>query len=140
MVLKLVGKDSRPVLPADFRSALAKSPKAKSTWDKLTPVSQMDFVTWIEAPKQKETRKEHIVRACDMLSKCKRRPCCYSIVPIDLYKELWKNPKAKANLSKLDAIEKRVFLSWVDSEKEPNKRKARIKKAILLLESGKTKV
>jgi len=140
MTLKLSGAEKRPIAPADFRKALAKNPKAKATWDSLTPLSQMDFITWIESPKIAATRDEHVVRACDMLSKGKRRPCCYSIVPMDLYKALAKNQKAKSQLNKLEPVEKRLFLSWVDSEKQTDARKVRVEKAIQLLIAGKNKI
>jgi len=72
-----------------------------------------------------------------MLAAGKRRPCCYSIVSFDLFTALKASPKAKAQWSELTPIERRDFISWMDSAKEPEAHRRRIEKACAMLAAGK---
>jgi len=124
-------------LPADLSNALTAAPKAKSKWSDLTPIARRDFISWIDSAKQEETRKRRIQRACSMLIAGKRRPCCYTIVSFNLYTALAATPKAKAQWRDLNPIERRDFISWMDSAKQPEAHKRRIEKACALLAAGK---
>src|SRR2546430_1393528 len=108
-----------PGMPMDLRKALAAAPMAKAQWkDDLTPIARRDFISWIDTAKQPETRRRRIERAGSMLAAGKRRPCCYSIVSLNLHQALAATPKAKAQWSELTSIERRDFISWMDSAKE----------------------
>lgn len=72
-----------------------------------------------------------------MLTKGKRRPCCYAIVPMNVYKALGDSPKAKAQWSGLTPTERRDFIGWIDSAKDPETHKRRIGKACDILAAGK---
>ena len=72
-----------------------------------------------------------------MLVAGKRRPCCYTIVSFDLFTALKASPKAKAQWSDLNPTERRDFISWMDSVKEPEANKRRIEKACSMLAAGK---
>jgi hypothetical protein len=52
-------------------------PKARAVWSDITPVARRDWIQWIESAKREETRLKRIESTCDMLSKGKRRPCCF---------------------------------------------------------------
>src|SRR5438552_6074047 len=134
---KPAGEESEPRLPADLRKALAATSTAKAQWRDLTPIARRDFISWIESAKQPETRRRRIERAGSMLAAGKRRPCCYTIVSLDLHLALKATPKAKAQWSDLSSIERRDFISWMDSAKEPEKHKRRIEKACAMLATGK---
>src|SRR5256885_3991336 len=110
---KPAGEELR--LPTDLRKALAAAPKAKARWSELTPIARRDFISWIDSAKQPETRKRRIERACSMLVAGKRRPCCFSIVSLDLHKALAAAPMAKAQWSDLTSIERRDLIGWMDS-------------------------
>ena len=59
-------------------------------------------------------------------------------VPTDLRKALATAPKAKAKWSDLTPIERRDFISWMDSAKQQRKaHKRRIEKACVMLAAGK---
>jgi uncharacterized protein YdeI (YjbR/CyaY-like superfamily) len=133
---KSTGGDSEPKVPADLRKALAAAPPAKAQWDDLTPIARRDFISWIDAAKQAETRKRRIERACDMLAAGKRRPCCFSIVPLDLHKALKSAPKAKAHWSDLTSSARRDFIDWIDEAAERAQRNRRIEKACAMLAAG----
>src|SRR5205807_1420099 len=135
---KPAGKELEARVPTDLRKALAAAPKAKAKWSDLTSIARRDFISWIDSAEQSETRRRRIEKACSMLAAGKRRPCCYSIVSFNLYTALNATPKAKAQWSELTPIERRNFISWMDSAKEqPEAHKRRIEKACVMLAAGK---
>jgi uncharacterized protein YdeI (YjbR/CyaY-like superfamily) len=134
---KRAGRESELKLPMDLRKALASASKAKAQWRDLTSIARRDFISWIDSAKQLETRRRRIERACSMLAAGKRRPCCYSIVSFNLYTALAATPKAKAQWSDLTPIERRDFISWMDSAKQPEAQRRRIERACVMLAAGK---
>jgi uncharacterized protein YdeI (YjbR/CyaY-like superfamily) len=131
------GEESEPRVPTDLRKSLAATPTARAQWRDLTPIARRDFISWIDSAKQPETRSRRIERACSMLAAGKRRPCCYSIVSFNLYTALAATPMAKAQWSDLTPIERRDFIGWMDSAKQPEKHRRRIEKACSMLAAGK---
>ena len=134
---KRAEEESEPRVPTDLGKALAATPRAKVQWNDLTPIARRDFITWIDSAKQPETRRRRIERACSMLAAGKRRPCCYSIVSFDLHKALAATPMAKAQWSDLTPTERRDFISWMDSPKDPEAHRRRIEKACAMLAASK---
>src|SRR5213596_3580614 len=134
---KPAGTESEARVPTDLRKALAAAPVAKAQWRDLTPIARRDFISWIDSAKQPETRRRRIERACSMLAAGKRRPCCYSIVSLKLYQALAATPMAKAQWSDLTAIERRDFINWMDSAKQPEAHQRRIEKGCAMLAAGK---
>ena len=124
-------------LPTDLRTALAATAVAKAQWNDLTSIARRDFISWIESAKQPETRRRRIERACSMLAAGKRRPCCYSIVSLNLYTALAATPMAKAQWRDLTLIARRDFISWMDSAKQPEAHRRRIERACSMLAAGK---
>src|SRR5437762_10334962 len=131
------GKEPEAKVPADLRKALAAAPKSKAQWNDLTRIARKDFISWIDSAKQLETRRRRIEKACSMLAAGKRRPCCYSIVSFNLYTVLAATPRAKAQWSDLTPVERRDFISWMDSAKEREAHRRRIEKACSMLAAGK---
>ena len=134
---KPAGEESEPRLPTDLRKVLAAAPMAKPQWRDLTLIARRDFISWIDSAKQPETRRRRIEKACSMLAAGKRRPCCYSIVSFNLYTALAATPMAKAQWRDLTPIERRDFISWMDSAKQPERHRRRIEKACSMLAAGK---
>jgi uncharacterized protein YdeI (YjbR/CyaY-like superfamily) len=126
-----------PGVPTDLRRALAAGPRAKAQWRDLTPIARRDFISWISSAKKQETRRRRIERACSMLAAGKRRPCCYSIVSFDLYSALRAAPQAKVQWSGLTSTERRDFIGWMDSARQPEAHRRRVEKACSMLASGK---
>ena len=137
MNFKSAEKESEARVPTDLRNALAATPAAKAQWRNLTSIARRDFITWMDSAKQSETRKRRIEKACSMLVAGKRRPCCYSIVSFNLYTALKANPRAKAQWSDLRPAERRDFIGWMDSAKEPEAHRRRVEKACAMLAAGK---
>ena len=132
-----ITSESEPRVPTDLRKVLAASAGAKAQWSDLTPIARRDFISWIESAKQPETRKRRVESIPSRLASGKRRPCCYALVPMNLYKAIGSLPKAKAQWKDLTANERRDFVDWIDSAKESDMRTQRIEKVCVMLLSGK---
>lgn len=64
-------------MPKDLEETLKLNSEISAKWKSLTPLSQNEFICWVESAKQIETRKKRIVRVCEELKEGKRRPCCW---------------------------------------------------------------
>lgn len=124
-------------LPANLRKELKASPGVQALWKNLTPIARRDFISWIESAKLEETRNKRAATAISMLKAGKRRPCCYALVPMGLYKSLDALPKAKSAWKSLTPDEKRDFNDWIGAAKDPGQRQQRIEKTCALLLQGK---
>lgn len=131
------GAESEAKAPTDLRNALAAAPMGNAQWRDLTPIARGDFISWIDAAKQPETRKRRIERTREMLATGKRRPCCFSIVPFDLHKALAAMPTAKAKWSDLTPNARRDFIGWIEAAKQRETRRRRIDDACAMLAAGK---
>lgn len=67
-----------PEAPADLKRALRDCPHAHQLWMDITPLARWDWIRWIRATKQPETRKRRIEVACSKLEAGSRRPCCFN--------------------------------------------------------------
>ena len=72
-----------------------------------------------------------------MLASGKRRPCCFAVVPFDLYKALGVAPRAKAHWGELPPEGRRDFILWIEAAKERETRRRRIQDSCEMLASGK---
>lgn len=124
-------------MASDIQQLLDRNSAVSKIWKTLTPIAQRDFISWIESAKQVETRKRRIAQMGDKLLSGKRRPCCYAIVPMDLYSALNKNAQAKAVWKNLLPDERRDFVHWITSTKDKKEHSQRIEKVKVLLVSGK---
>lgn len=68
----------KPEVPEDLRKALAQIPEVQTLWTKITPNAQWDWIRWIRATNNPETRKRRVEVACSKLKKGMRRPCCFN--------------------------------------------------------------
>lgn len=71
------GEEPEMRVPMDLRKALAAAPLAQAGWEDITPMARRDWIFSISSPKQSETRRRRIEKACDMLASGKRRLCCF---------------------------------------------------------------
>lgn len=123
--------------PADLTNILARNAKARVKWNELTSIGRKDFISWIESAKQSETHTRRIESVPSRLASGKKRPCCYALVPMNLYKALDASPKAKAPWKTLTPNAKRDFTDWIEAAKDPDMSASRIQKTCTLLASGK---
>lgn len=67
-----------PEVPADIQKALAADKQAHALWAKITPMARWDWIRWIRATLQPETRNRRIETALSKLKHGERRPCCFN--------------------------------------------------------------
>ena len=69
-------KQDRPQIPHDlpgeFESALAKSKKAKSFFERLAPSYRRQFIAWVAVAKQPKTRQRRVQESIALLEKGER--------------------------------------------------------------------
>ena len=66
-----------PELPADFMDALTTSGLI-SRWQACTVRGRWEWLRWLRATSNGETRQNRIAVACDKLRKGEKRPCCFN--------------------------------------------------------------
>lgn len=67
-----------PKIPNDFKTALNNNPKAEKIWASITPMARWDWIRWINATKNLETRKIRIEKTFSKFNSGIRRPCCFN--------------------------------------------------------------
>jgi hypothetical protein len=67
-----------PELPIDLKKALASDAQANALWEKITPMARWDWLRWIRATNNRETRSRRIEVALSKLKAGERRPCCFN--------------------------------------------------------------
>lgn len=67
-----------PEVPKDIAGALKANAAARETWDKTTPQAHWEWVRWVRATNNTETRARRIEVACSKLKSGMRRPCCFN--------------------------------------------------------------
>lgn len=68
-----------PEIPRDFRAALTDAPDVRELWKDITPMARWEWVRWINATKNLQTRERRIEVGISKLGSGKRRPCCFDL-------------------------------------------------------------
>lgn len=68
-----------PQLPADLQAALKEAPDLSATWKSLTPMARWEWVRWVGATRNPETRAKRVEVSISKLRSGKRRPCCFDL-------------------------------------------------------------
>ena len=79
-----------PEVPADLNKALASDQRANALWVKITPMARWDWLRWIRATNNQETRSRRIEVALSKLKAGERRPCCFN-------RNLYTDPEVSKN-------------------------------------------
>ncbi len=67
-----------PTLPDDLRAVLDASKELQALWARVTPLARWEWLRWINATSQAETRAKRIEVAASKLRSGMRRPCCFN--------------------------------------------------------------
>jgi hypothetical protein len=67
-----------PEIPKDIQAGLDSDPEAHAKWDSVTPAARWDWIRWIGATNNAETRQKRIGVACSKLKAGEKRPCCFN--------------------------------------------------------------
>ena len=69
-----------PSLPQDLKSALAGAPqKIQDLWKEITPMARWEWVRWVNATQNLDTRKRRVEVSISKMKSGKRRPCCFNL-------------------------------------------------------------
>lgn len=77
--LQLAGSWPEPDLPEDFDAALADAPDLADVWEDITPMARWEWVRWVNATRNPQTRERRIEVSVAKLRSGKRRPCCFDL-------------------------------------------------------------
>jgi hypothetical protein len=69
-----------PNVPQDLETALAAAPqKIKDLWKGITPMARWEWVRWVNATPNPDTRKRRVEVSISKMKSGKRRPCCFNL-------------------------------------------------------------
>ena len=72
-----IKKWPEPRAPGDLKKALAADQQARNLWMDVTPNARWDWIRWINATKNPETRGIRIEKTLSKLKSGKRAACCF---------------------------------------------------------------
>jgi Domain of unknown function (DUF1905)/Bacteriocin-protection, YdeI or OmpD-Associated len=69
-----------PGVPQDLAAALAAAPqKIQNLWNEITPMARWEWVRWVNATKNPDTRTRRVDVSISKMKNGKRRPCCFNL-------------------------------------------------------------
>jgi hypothetical protein len=69
-----------PNVPRDLGTALAAAPqKIHDLWEGITPMARWEWVRWVNATPNPDTRKRRVEVSISKMTSGKRRPCCFNL-------------------------------------------------------------
>ena len=69
-----------PNVPPDLAAALAAAPqKIQDLWNQTTPMARWEWVRWVNATKNPDTRSRRVDVSISKMNSGKRRPCCFNL-------------------------------------------------------------
>jgi len=69
-----------PTVPQDLKKALAGAPqKIQDLWRGITPMARWEWVRWVNATQNPDTRKRRVEVSISKMKSGKRRPCCFNL-------------------------------------------------------------
>lgn len=78
--IEAAGDWPEPALPDDLGTALAAAPqKIRDLWKDITPMARWEWVRWVNATKNPDTRRRRVEVSISKMSSGKRRPCCFDL-------------------------------------------------------------
>src|ERR1700720_2684850 len=69
-----------PNVPQDLETAVAAAPqKIQDLWKGITPMARWEWVRWVNATQNPDTRKRRVEVSISKMNSGKRRPCCFNL-------------------------------------------------------------
>jgi len=69
-----------PLVPQDLETALAAAPqKIQDLWNDITPMARWEWVRWVNATRNPDTRNRRVEVSVSKMKSGKRRPCCFNL-------------------------------------------------------------
>lgn len=66
-------------LPEDLAAALDDAPDLTDSWQDITPMARWEWVRWVNATKNPQTRARRVEVTVSKLRGGSRRPCCFDL-------------------------------------------------------------
>jgi hypothetical protein len=69
-----------PTVPQDLETALATAPQTiQDLWKGITSMARWEWVRWVNATQNSDTRKRRVEVSISKMKSGKRRPCCFNL-------------------------------------------------------------
>lgn len=69
-----------PTVPEDLAAALKAAPQpVNDLWRAITPMARWEWVRWVNATRNPDTRSRRVEVSISKLEKGSRRPCCFNL-------------------------------------------------------------
>jgi uncharacterized protein DUF1905/bacteriocin resistance YdeI/OmpD-like protein len=69
-----------PSVPEDLATALAAAPQdIQNLWNQITPMARWEWVRWVNATNNPDTRARRVDVSISKMNSGKRRPCCFNL-------------------------------------------------------------
>jgi hypothetical protein len=69
-----------PSVPQDLEAALTAAPQEiRDLWKDITPMARWEWVRWVNATNNPDTRKRRVEVSISKMNSGKRRPCCFNL-------------------------------------------------------------
>jgi hypothetical protein len=69
-----------PDVPGDLLAALSAAPPGiRQLWADITPMARWEWVRWVNATRNPDTRRRRVEVTISKMSSGKRRPCCFDL-------------------------------------------------------------
>lgn len=69
-----------PDVPDDLAAALAQAPaNIRDVWEDITPTARWEWVRWVQATRNPQTRQRRVEVSMSKMDGGKRRPCCFDL-------------------------------------------------------------
>ena len=69
-----------PNVPQDLQTALTAAPqKIQDLWKAITPMARWEWVRWVNATQNPDTRNRRVEVSISKMQSGKRRPCCFDL-------------------------------------------------------------
>ena len=78
VALEPMARWPEPKVPADLAAAFASDPQARRLWMDITPLARWDWIRWIGATRNPDTRAIRIEKTLSKLRSGKRAACCFN--------------------------------------------------------------
>jgi hypothetical protein len=78
--LEVAERWPEPRVPGDLAAALDEAPHAvRELWPAITPMARWEWVRWVNATRDPDTRRRRVDVMISKLERGKRRPCCFNL-------------------------------------------------------------
>ena len=69
-----------PRVPPDLKKGLSGAPeKIRALWQAITPMARWEWVRWVNATRNPDTRARRVEVSISKMRSGKRRPCCFDL-------------------------------------------------------------